>query len=209
NNPNHRDRVRQIVWDTGFGGDGMEPFFDDIDLFADMLTLYYTDYDSSHNFLALADGEVAGYLLGCPDTSVYEETMKEEILPYMLKKLLRGEYKLSRKNLRYLRRSIMVLLRKEMVPVPLDKYPAHLHIDFDSRFRRIGLGSELINTYLDYLRGMGVPGVHLGTSTVHKTALPFYRKLGFTELGRVRITEHFYLEVSQEDMYGITFVKKL
>jgi len=44
-------------------------------------------------------------------------------------------------------------------------YPAHLHIDFYEPYRRMGLGSKIMNVYFDYLRGLGIKGVHLGTSS--------------------------------------------
>lgn len=207
--PEHRERVRRILWDTGFGGESMDGLFDDMDLLVDANALYYTDYDWSHNFLAVADGEIAGYLLGCPDTKLYEKRMKEEVIPHILRKLAAGRYKITPKNLLFLRRSILCLLRGEAISPPVDQYPAHLHIDFDARFRRTGLGTRIMRTYLDYLRGLGVGGVHLGTSSFHKSALPFYRKLGFTIHARKRITEHFFLETTQEDMYNIIFVRKL
>ena len=207
--PEYRDRVRRIVWETGFGGDRVDELIDDPELFVDMNSLYYTDFDDSHNLVAMADGEIAGYLLGCPDTKLYERRMKDEVIPHMWRKLVTGEYKLSRKNLLFIRRLIATLLRGEVTISPVEEYPAHLHIDFDARFRRIGLGTRLMETHMDYLRELGVKGVHLGTSSFHRSAIPFYLKLGFSIYDRRRITEHPYLEATRENMYSICFVKKL
>jgi GNAT superfamily N-acetyltransferase len=207
--PEHRGGVRRIVWETGFGGKRVDHSFDDPEWFSDMNSLYYTDFDDTHNFVALADGKIVGYLLGCPDTALYEKRFKSEVAPLMLRKLLTGKYKLSRKNLSFLRKIILTGLRGELTASPIDDYPAHLHIDFDEPFRRMGLGSRIMNEYFDYLRGLGVKGVHLGTSSFHRSALPFYAKLGFTINERVRTTERFYPSITQEDMYSICYVKKL
>jgi GNAT superfamily N-acetyltransferase len=207
--PKYRDDVRNIVYYTGFGGISVENIYDDQESFADMNSLYHTDFDHKHNFIALAGGEVAGYLLGCPDTAIYVKRMKNEVAPLMLKKLLTGKYKLSPLVVRFTGKTISAALRGEFSLPPLDAYPAHLHIDFHERFRRMGLGSKIMNVYLDYLRGLGVKGVHLGTSSFHRSALPFYNKLGFSVYNRVRVRDHPYFKATQEDMYSITFVKTL
>ncbi len=208
-NPAHREAVRRIVYDTGFGGETVAPYFDNFDLFADMLTLYYTDYDASHNFLAMADGEIAGYLLGCPDTAACDSVTKREIYPALLRGIISGRYKLTKKDLIYIRRSLAAMARGERAATPADVYPAHLHIDFLPQYRRAGLGSKIMLEYMDYLRGLGVKGVHLGTSSAHRSALPFYAKLGFSVYSRKRMTETYFAPLHPQDLYGIVCVKLL
>jgi GNAT superfamily N-acetyltransferase len=207
--PKYRQDVREIVYFTGFGGDSVEPFYDDLESFADMNSLYYTDCDDRHNFMALADGEVAGYLLGCPDTRMYVRRMKTEVAPLMMRKLLAGKYRLSPLVVKFMVKTIAAALRGEFTLPPLDLYPAHLHIDFYEPYRRMGLGSKIMNVYFDYLRGLGIKGVHLGTSSFHRSALPFYEKLGFTVYKKITVNDHMYQKATKEEMYSITYVKKL
>ncbi len=207
--PKYREDVREIVYYTGFGGASVEPFYDDLESFADMNSLYYTDFDSRHNFMALVDGRSAGYLLGCTDTDEYMRRMKKEAGPLMLRKMLTGRYKLSPLVLRFMGRTIISVLQGEFSFAPTDLYPAHLHIDFHEPYRRMGLGSRIMNIYFDYLRELGVKGVQLGTSSFHRSALPFYSKLGFQIYKRTRVSDHPYREATQEDMYSIAYVKKL
>jgi len=63
--PKYRQDVREIVFIRVSAAIPVEPFYDDLESFADMNSLYYTDCDDRHNFMALADGKAAGYLLGC------------------------------------------------------------------------------------------------------------------------------------------------
>jgi predicted N-acetyltransferase YhbS len=58
-------------------------------------------------------------------------------------------------------------------------YPAHLHINIDAGYRRMGVGRRLIEDYFAGLRSHGVHGVHLfcGAGPVE-----FYRRLGFQKL---------------------------
>lgn len=57
-------------------------------------------------------------------------------------------------------------------------YPAHLHINFHSDSRGRGLGSQLVTTYMDYLKKKGIGGLHLVTSPDAKN-ISFYQRLGF------------------------------
>ena len=57
-------------------------------------------------------------------------------------------------------------------------FPAHLHINFHPDARGKGLGSLLINNYLNYLKKNNVVGVHLVTS-LDAQNVKFYSRLGF------------------------------
>lgn len=58
-------------------------------------------------------------------------------------------------------------------------FPAHLHINFHPNARGKGLGSLLVNHYVNYLKSNNVIGVHLVTSPDAKN-VSFYQRLGFT-----------------------------
>ncbi len=61
-------------------------------------------------------------------------------------------------------------------------YPAHLHINILPEFQGQGIGTTLLHAFLDRLRQCGVPGVHLGTSTLNPVSMKFYEQNGFTLL---------------------------
>lgn len=205
----YRKMVRDCVYETGYGGKSAKIYFEDRALFADMITLYYTDYEPESGFVPLVDGKPGGYLLGAVDTEKYTTVMKKEIIPRMLKKMIIGKYNMGpgvRKNL-YL--SILSQMRGEGCEPPLDKYPAHLHIDLFSNFRRFGLGHKLIDAYLDYLRDLKIPGVHLGTSSFHTEALPFYEKLGFHQYSKKKMRTSLFEDISDKPFYNICYVMEL
>lgn len=204
-----RDTVRHCVYETGYGGDSAEIYFEDRDLFADFLTLYYTDYEPESAFIPLVDGEPAGYLLGCLDTARSEEITKRKVYPLIMKKLLSGKYNVGPGVIKNIARALEAGLRGENNSAPLDVYPAHLHIDLFHDYRRLGLGRLLIETYIDHLRGKGIPGVHLGTSSFHTLALPFYEKLGFQRYSATRITRSFFDHLVDRDFYNVCYVKHI
>ena len=61
----------------------------------------------------------------------------------------------------------------------LGAYPAHLHIDLLPVAQGHGLGRKLIETFLNQLRTLGVPAVHLGVSALNPRAIGFYERIGF------------------------------
>lgn len=58
-------------------------------------------------------------------------------------------------------------------------WPAHLHIDLLPVAQGLGHGPRLINAFVDRLRAMAVPGLHLGVSKGNKRAVAFYPRVGF------------------------------
>ncbi len=60
------DRVEicRLCCETGFLGKPVDPMFQDRELFADLFTRPYLDYEPEWTFVAEADRQVVGYLLG-------------------------------------------------------------------------------------------------------------------------------------------------
>ena len=50
----------------------------------------------------------------------------------------------------------------------------------DLEYRGLGLGTKLLNLYMDFLRGCGYPGSYLWTTEELSTAAFLYKRLGFT-----------------------------
>lgn len=207
--PKYRDVVRDCVYATGFGGENVEPFFEDRELFADLITLYYTDHEPESGFIPLVDGEPGGYLLGCLNTRKSEIAMKKTVVPHIIKKFTSGKYKLGRATGKYILSHINHAIRGNNIFLPVEYYPAHLHIDLFKEYRRLGAGSLLINTYINFLREHEVRGVHLVTSSFHTEAQPFYEKLGFHRYSLRRLSDSYRFKMSQRQYYDICYVKSL
>lgn len=62
------------------------------------------------------------------------------------------------------------------------RYPAHLHVNVDARYRGAGLGAKLVNRFLEQVHQRGVAGVHVVTSRGARN-VKFYERLGFVEAG--------------------------
>jgi GNAT superfamily N-acetyltransferase len=202
-----RAAVRKICYDTGLMGEPIDPYFGSLELFADYWMMYYTDYEPESAFVAEVDGKVVGYLVGCKETSVQQEVQREVILPRIRRRLFTFGYRLDSRFLRFMYRYFRSAWRHEFVEEPVKDYPAHLHMNLKEGFRSRGIGSMLIAAFLEYLESNDVRGIHLGTTSYNKLALPFYRKWGFRMVSRHPFT--MYDGIIPEKIDVLFFVREI
>lgn len=203
--PSDRNALRQLCSDTAFMGRPVEIFLKDRDLFADWATVYYTDYEPESIFLAECDKRIVGYIMGCLKEKECDRIFSRELYPKLLRRSLNSLLlePSSRALLFNLGRSF---LRGEFKRPDFSKiYPAHLHINVDSGFRGSGIGSGLLNKFMNYLVSRGVKAVRL--ATISKKANRFFEKSHFGLLYRKRMTYFDYL--LQEKLYLSIYGKML
>ena len=68
----------------------------------------------------------------------------------------------------------------------MERYPAHLHINFAAEARGLGLGSLLLAEFEQRLSQRSIPGVHLVTGAAERN-VGFYNKNGYVEASRIQI----------------------
>jgi len=202
-----RDAVRRIFADTAYFGDPLEAYFDDRMMLCDYYVTYYTDYEPQSCFVAEANDEVVGYITGCLNTERYKQILRFQIVPLVLRGLLAGKYKIGRKGWRFLLKYLLSALRGESLHVNEERYPAHLHINVDARFRGMGVGKRLMSRYLTWLRENSIPGVHLETSTRNVVAADFFKQFGFQLLEARTIT--LWQELVEGETKLLLFGKRL
>ena len=201
-----REAVRRICCETAFMGEPLEVFFSGRQIFADLFTSYYTDYEPESLFVAEFKGEVVGYLMGCLDTAKKGKIFSRRILPrLLLDSFFRGIF-LKRKNGAFFMNFLKSLLRGEFIQPKIPSgYPAHLHIDIQRSFRRSGIGTMLMNAYLEYLAKNNVPGVHLGTFSGQGRS--FFLKSGFIPLWEAKTSLWRY--ILEKDIPVSALAKKI
>jgi ribosomal protein S18 acetylase RimI-like enzyme len=179
--PKDRERVRFIVFETGYMGDPVDWLWRDRESFADLFTGYYTDREPESLFVAESEGDVVGYLTGCVDSS--------RVLGRDMRELLRiiGRGALFRPGLAgFFWRSIFDVVRGGSISEDVltdARWPAHLHIDLLPKARGRGVGRRLIDRWLVRLRELGSRGVHLGTFAENRNAIRFFEACGFERHG--------------------------
>jgi len=187
-----REAVRKIACDAAFMGEPCEIFFNGRDFLADVLTLYFTDFEPESCFVAEVDKIVGGYLIGTRDSSNFMKVFLLKILPGLIFKFFFKGIIFSKKNIMYFFNLFRSLLRGELRGPAINKeYPALLHINIDEKYRKMKIGTALIENYLDYLKSKEVPGVHLNAKSAH--AAVFFEKMGFIRVWEIKRTYFYYL----------------
>jgi ribosomal protein S18 acetylase RimI-like enzyme len=175
------DRVRGICFDTALFGRPMRGSFGDRRLVTDALLGYYLEFESESLLVAEVDGDVAGYLSGCLDTARFERLYARRIVPALAVRFALGGAWLNPSAWSLLRVSVILARRAQAAQRGvLGPYPAHLHANVDARYQGRGVGSDLLNAFLERLREVRVGGVHLSTGTDGGKA--FFGKNGFVRL---------------------------
>jgi ribosomal protein S18 acetylase RimI-like enzyme len=174
-----RAAVFRIAADTAFFGAPVETLLEDRNLFCDIFYRYYTDLEPERAWVAYADDQVVGFLMGCVNTTVQRRLWARKILPVAIWRILRGKYRLGARTQRYAWGMTRGALYGEFLHVNMRQYPAHLHVNMATAWRGHGLGRRLIEAYLSQLRQLRVPGVYLDTTDMNTAACRLYEKMGF------------------------------
>jgi ribosomal protein S18 acetylase RimI-like enzyme len=150
-----RESIRRLCCDTGFLGKPVDTLFHDRELFADLFTKPYLDYEPNWAMIAEVDGRVVGYLLGSVRRhfdailmySGFQTTAK------MVYRFLTGQYSRYPRSRQFVR----WLLTSGYSEQP--KHPtnsAHLHLDIDKLYRGRGIGVRLWDIFELRLKSAGI-----------------------------------------------------
>jgi GNAT superfamily N-acetyltransferase len=143
----------------------------------------YLDHEPDSVFVAVVDGEPAGYLAGSLGTAVPSESarMDRAIREYRLF--------LRRGPALFFARSLLDMagaaLRRQPTAGELDdpRWPAHLHINLVPHARGTGAATALMERWFDRLRDTGTPGCYLQTLVENARAVRFFERMGFVAHG--------------------------
>lgn len=175
-----RDAIREISLESVFWGENRAYIFDD-EILADLLTIYFTDYEPLSCFVAVKVNQVIGYIMGAQDIRKMRRLMKYKIVPRLIYKALSHRQLLRRNNLILIKNIISSYTKGEFIsPDFSKKYPATLHINIRAGYRRQNLGSLLVDYFLDFLKKKNVRGIHFGVMS--ERAKDFFIKLNFNIL---------------------------
>ena len=202
--PRDRAAVRAICCDTADRGEPVESFFPDREVFSDLLTRYYTDYEPESSWVGELHGEVVGYLTGCLDTRRFIRIMALSVAPRLMIKAIRREVLKYPQAKEFVRSNLRLWFRGARKSVNLDEYPSHLHINLKSGARARGLGCDLVTRFLVQAKAAGSCGVHANVREDSDRARKFFEGLGFQAAGR-----HAVMARAGEVLYAVTYCRKL
>ena len=145
---------------------------------------YYIEKEPENCFVAVNENdEAVGYIICAEDYEKYEQTFKAEYINQCA----------SISPRRY------VEAKLDLISHSMFKkdYPSHFHIDIDSAYQRMGLGSMLIGTLKEHLLSKGVKNMMMVCGEDNDLAISFYRKNGFREKKKKKMGHAMALEFEE------------
>ena len=126
---------------------------------------YYIEEEGDNTLVAAVDDRVVGYILSTESYDRWKRVMREKYLSSAGEKTrMDGEESIA------------------FYSPYAGEYPAHMHIDIDPEYQRMGLGTALVDALREKLSKKNVPGLMLGVDRDNTKGVSFYRKYGFTQL---------------------------
>jgi GNAT superfamily N-acetyltransferase len=173
--PGDLPALNQICLRTGDSGADASHLYRDPELLGLYYAAPYAVLEPDLCFVPARQHTPYGYILGTRDSAAFYARCQREWFP-----MLRERYPLPDANDRSPDAEIIRLFYQEhSLDEDLAAYPAHLHIDLLPEAQGQGCGRKLIETFLDRLRMLAVPAVHLGVGKRNVRAIGFYERVGF------------------------------
>jgi hypothetical protein len=183
-----RDEVRRICCNTGFLGSPIDPIYKDRELFADLFTNPYLDYEPEWTLVAENEGRVVGYLTGSTSPNFSRTLMLSgfQTACTMIRRLLSGKYSDHTRSEHFVR---WVLARGLMQQPHHPEGAAHLHMNLERPFRWGSVARRLLAMYEDMLFAAGIDHYYAKFfSCPQRNPEPMYGRCGFQIYDRVKTT---------------------
>ena len=194
--------IGYVSHQTGLLGDPIAAYFPDEALWTDAFVRPFLEAGCC-NFVAEREGRVVGYIIGSCDPKTFERYLRKRLPWLILRRWLGGAYPRWWRDIGYLWR----VWQGHGDAAPWQRYPAQLHVHLLPEARGHGLGSRLLQTFLDCLKDRGVRGVQLGTTERNLAALRLYQRFGFRVFSSQR--SPFWLPIIGEELHHLRLVKEL
>ena len=176
----HRDAVRRICCDTAFLGQPINPIYKDRELFSDLLTKPYLDYEPQWTLVAESHGQAVGYLMGSVSPHFQRNLMfcGLKTVARMLARLLTGKYNHHPRSKKFVR----WVLNRGLMELPTQpKNAAHLHMNFHSSYRGGLVAKRLWLLFEKMLQEKGVEKYYAQIySCSERHPIQIYYRYGFT-----------------------------
>lgn len=183
-----REEVRRICCDTGFLGCPIDRVYQDRELFADLFTNAYLDYEPEWTLVAENGGRVAGYLMGSVDRHFNLTLMLSgfQTASKMVQRLFAGNYRRHPRSKQF----VWWVLNRGLLEQP--RHPdgtAHLHLNLEKPLRWGAVARRLLATFEGMLLAAGLDHYHAKFfSCPQRNPEHMYARLGFQIHDRTETT---------------------
>ena len=170
--------IYRICLLTGNSGNDATDLFRESDLLGHFYAAPYVIFEPEICFVVTNDNNPCGYMIGTKDSNKFYQKCESEWFP-----TLRERYPLmDEKDNSWDARIIRRIHEGHIVKPELINYPAHLHIDLLPETQGQGIGRKIMDTFINKLKELDVPALHLEVGKSNLGAIKFYGKLGFTQI---------------------------
>ncbi len=173
--PSDLNDLYRICLLTADSGKDATHLFSDPELVGHFSAAPYVVFEPELCFVVVCSGKLEGYILGTKDSEKFYQRCEKEWFPSLRKKYIMPLDDDNSHQTRIIRLIQTGLVLKN----DLIEYPAHLHIDLLPETQGQGMGRKLMNTFIDKLRELGVPALHLEVSKTNEGAIKFYQRMDF------------------------------
>ena len=157
--PADKHAVRVLCCDTGYFGQPIDIIFRDREWFADLNTGYYLRYEPDLCFVAEANKQLIGYVLGCSRPLKYAFLFYTLIAPPLfVKAFVKCFFRIYDSKSRDYIKKLVLKGSRERPKKP--SRAAHFHVNIKQGFRRKGVGKALVRTLFKNLLKKGINNVY-------------------------------------------------
>jgi GNAT superfamily N-acetyltransferase len=176
------DALYAISLATGHEGGDASHLYKDAELMGHIYSAPYAILEPGLVLVAVDGDEVAGFAAGVVDTSLWEDVLERKWWP-----ALRCRYPdpgtASSSSWTADERRASAIHHPERAPRDVvDTYPAHLHLNLLPRVQGQGVGSMLLQAWLELASKHGATAVHVAVNRANLRALRFWRQNSFKDL---------------------------
>ena len=173
--PSDLSMLYRICLLTANSGKDGSSLFKDPDIVGQFYAAPYAVLEPDLCFVVTADEQPCGYILGTRDSQVFYRHCEKEWFP-----VLRKRYPLPDERDTSWDARIARLIHTGHKPLEdLLAYPAHLHIDLLPVAQGQGMGRKLMDVFINRLKELSVPALHLQVGKSNSGAVKFYERVGF------------------------------
>lgn len=180
--PEFTNDLYSIALATGDSGSDGAHLYADADLIGHIYAGAYAALEPSLVLLAIDDKGVAGYVLGATETPSWENRLEREWWPKLRVKYPDPGDRPSPGWTQDLCCMYMIHHPARVPSAVSGPYPAHLHMNLLPRARRAGVGSRLLDAWLELIAPLSPPGVHVGVAPNNERGTRFWSRSGFRQL---------------------------
>jgi len=171
-----------ICLTTGAAGQDASALHSDPELVGHIYAAPYGVLEPEQVFVAEDEHGVAGYIVGTFDSLGFADRLEREWWPALRQRYAAPSPRYTADD----RHRIAAIRTPGTSPEALlARYPAHIHMNLRARLRGQGVGTALLERWVEKARAADVPGIHLGANTSNSGGIAFWQHGGFTPLQTV------------------------